>query len=238
MKKIHYEGGKGGSGVYQQIINQIPPHDLYIEGFAGGFAIGRYKRLAAASIAIDADAAVCSQLRTLGLPGLTVINGDTISLFRSIIADSGVAGQRIFVYLDPPYLFDVRSDQRPIYAHEFGRVDQHQALLDLIKSLKCKIAISGYWSELYALELDGWRTVSFNSVARSGDVRREFLWMNYPEPVALHDYSYLGSNFRERERIKRRITRWSARLQRMDVLERRAVLLAMEQAGFLQDRQI
>lgn len=235
---IHYEGGKGGSGVYQKIINQIPPHDLYIEGFAGGFAIGRLKRPAAASIAIEVDGRQCKNLRAMGLPGLTVINGDAISTLRSCIADYDVAGHRIFVYLDPPYLFEVRSDQRPIYAHEFGKVDQHLELLELIKFMDCKIAISGYWSELYARELDDWRTVSFNSVVRSGDVRREFLWMNYPEPVALHDYSYLGSNFRERERIKRRITRWSARLQRMDVLERRAVLLAMQEAGFLQDRQI
>jgi hypothetical protein len=142
------------------------------------------------------------------------------------------------VYLDPPYLFAVRTSQHPIYAHEFGTVEQHQALLDLIKSLDCKIMISGYWSELYARELADWRPTSFNSVVRSGETRREWLWMNYPEPVALHDYSYLGNNFRERERIKRRITRWSARLQRMDILERRAVLLAMQKSGFLQDPQI
>lgn len=31
-----YKGGKAGAGVYQQIINQIPPHDVYIEPFLGG----------------------------------------------------------------------------------------------------------------------------------------------------------------------------------------------------------
>jgi hypothetical protein len=51
--------------------------------------------------------------------------------------------------------------------------------------------------------------------------------MNYPEPVVLHDYRYLGSTFRERERIKRRQTRWKRRLSTMDPLERAALLSAI-----------
>lgn len=31
----NYLGGKNGSGVYQAIINLLPPHDTYIEGFLG-----------------------------------------------------------------------------------------------------------------------------------------------------------------------------------------------------------
>jgi len=68
-------------------------------------------------------------------------------------------------------------------------------------------------------------------VVRSGDTREEWLWMNYPEPIALHDYSYLGDNFRERERIKRKVSRWKAKLEKMDVLERRAILMAIQSAG-------
>lgn len=34
-----YFGGKAGSGTYQTIINQIPPHRVYIEPFVGGGAI-------------------------------------------------------------------------------------------------------------------------------------------------------------------------------------------------------
>jgi len=52
--------------------------------------------------------------------------------------------------------------------------------------------ISGYWSELYARELKNWRSISFQAMTRGGFVATEWLWMNYPEPFELHDYSFLG----------------------------------------------
>ncbi len=48
-----WPGGKAVSGVYQAIINQIPPHDVYIEPFVGGAGVLRHKRPAKANIAID-----------------------------------------------------------------------------------------------------------------------------------------------------------------------------------------
>lgn len=30
-----YSGGKGGDGVFQKIINQMPPHQIYVEAFLG-----------------------------------------------------------------------------------------------------------------------------------------------------------------------------------------------------------
>jgi hypothetical protein len=32
---MSYPGGKSGSGVYQTLINLMPPHDIYIEPFLG-----------------------------------------------------------------------------------------------------------------------------------------------------------------------------------------------------------
>ena len=48
--------------------------------------------------------------------------------------------------------------------------------------------------------------------------------------VALHDYRHLGAGFRERERIKRKKQRWTARLHRLPVLERQALLAAIDDA--------
>ena len=36
---MSYLGSKGGSGVYQKIIAEMPPHDTYIETHLGGGAI-------------------------------------------------------------------------------------------------------------------------------------------------------------------------------------------------------
>ena len=50
-----YPGGKNGAGVYQTIINLMPPHDVYIEPFLGGGAIMRQKRPALLNIGVDLD---------------------------------------------------------------------------------------------------------------------------------------------------------------------------------------
>lgn len=50
-----YPGGKGGAGVWQAIVNQMPPHDCYVEGCLGRGAVLRNKRPAEASVGIEAD---------------------------------------------------------------------------------------------------------------------------------------------------------------------------------------
>lgn len=135
-----------------------------------------------------------------------------------------------FVYCDPPYLLSVRSQQRPLYEYEFSTEAQHLELLQLLKVLDCYVMVSGYWSELYAGELSEWSVISYQAVTRGGTMATEYLWFNYPEPEQLHDYRYLGDNFRERERIKRKTQRWANRLKRLPTLERQAILSALSDA--------
>ena len=230
---MNYKGSKNGSGVFQTIINQIPPHDGYIEGFVGSGAILRMKKPAIVNVAIDIYTS-CTDLLREAVPGVVVINDDAISTLRSAVDRCGCPEASCFIYLDPPYLKvdidgkPVRKSQRDIYEHEFATVEQHQTLLTLIKSLNCMVMISGYWSKLYTRELSDWRTLSYNAMTRAGRVAREWLWMNYPEPIALHDYSFLGENRTDRQRIKRKIQRWEKRIKNMPVLEKRVLLQAME----------
>jgi len=222
---MSYDGGKGGAGVAQWIINQIPPHRTYIEAFAGGATVARTIRPAPSTILIEVDQTQATRLRT-DLVGHTVITGDAISTLTQLRKHRQIDAST-FLYCDPPYLMATRSTQRAIYRHEFGEIEQHRQLLTSLRKLPCMVAISGYWSALYELELAGWRASQFWTNDRAGNRKEEWLWMNYPEPIELHDYRYLGSNFRERERIKRKKQRWTARLARMDALERLCLMEAV-----------
>lgn len=219
-----YPGAKNGAGMFQQIINQMPPHSDYIETHLGTGAVLRRKRLAPGrNIGIDRDPEVIAAFGDT-VPGATLVRGDATAYLLGLRCTG-----RELVYTDPPYWPDSRKEHgRNLYRYEMDR-EQHAYLLDVLLSLPCMVVISGYHSDYYAQRLKGWRTHTFQAQTRRGPAM-EWLWMNFPEPVALHDYRYLGADHRERERIKRRVGRWKARLAGMDRLERQALLAALQAA--------
>jgi DNA adenine methylase len=148
--------------------------------------------------------------------------GDGSAFLRSY----SFAGDEL-VYCDPPYLFETRTG--PLYSFEFGDADQHHALLDILTALPCMVMISGYWSQLYAGRLRNWHSIKFQAMTHGGP-RTKWLWCNFPEPIALHDYRHLGDGFRERERFKRKKQRWTSRLHRLPMLEGQALLAAIDDA--------
>jgi DNA adenine methylase len=191
----------------------------------------RHKRPAALNIGIDRDpAAVRAAAAIAGNGGARFLFevGDALGF----LAGYPFAGDEL-VYCDPPYLFETRSAGRGIYDYELGD-DRHPALLDILAGLPCMAMVSGYWSELYATRLAGWQATSFPAMTRGGRQATEWLWCNFPPPVALHDYRHLGASFRERERIRRKKQRWTERLHRLPALERQALLAAMQEAGLLE----
>lgn len=222
-----YPGGKAGSGVYQKLINLMPKHSIYVEPFLGGGSIMKYKRPAPlANIAIDADA---SAIRNFGIPpgvpGYQGIVGNALDWLQS--ADVANSDDSL-IYCDPPYLMSTRRIQdRPIYRFEMTDAD-HVRLLSILTGLRCMVMVSGYPSDLYDNALSpanpregqrGWRRVTYYAMTRGGSMAQEVVWLNFPEPFELHDYRYLGENFRQRERIKRKIARWKGKLRKMDALE-------------------
>jgi len=305
-----YPGGKAGAGVYQAIINQIPPHQVYVEPFLGAGAVMLRKRPAARNIGVELDAAaaarfaamaghaagsggegprvdvyccsgvewlkhafglycvscdrqppnaaawpasarlkprMCSTMCSTSAPldhtppaGDSGSNGradgsSTAAPFsgsiQALAAGSGDARStdpaRWFVYCDPPYLRCTRrTPLRRLYRHELDEAG-HRELLDVLLRLPCLVAISGYWSPLYAAALERWRCITFNAPTRGGAVGKEHLWMNYAEPAELHDYRYLGQGKRQRERIARKVRTWSAGLARLPLLERQAIVSAL-----------
>jgi DNA adenine methylase len=93
--------------------------------------------------------------------------------------------------------------------------------------------VSGYWHPLYVTmlqEWQGWRAECFQSMTRGG-VSQEWLWMNYPADVSLHDTRFVGRGFRERERINRKRKRWVSRFLTMPPAERQVIAEALAIAG-------
>lgn len=223
-----YPGGKNGAGVYQTIINLMPPHDLYVEAFVGGGAVLLHKRPAPASIVIDIDADVAARWQSCAgqgrFAGVIAIQGDARSLIPRLCVDRPGA----LIYADPPYVRSARRDgARRIYRHEFTDQD-HRDLLSLLTAMRsAAVMISGYRSALYDRALAGWTRIDYQAMTRGGPAV-ESLWLNYAPPeAALHDLSYVGRNYRERERIQRKIDRHVRRFAAMPALERAAILAAL-----------
>ena len=229
-----YFGGKGSSGTYQTIINHIPLHDIYIEPFLGAGSIMRWKRPAPfLNWGMDMDQQVIDCWNNAEVPSNFKISaGNALLLLRSIsennydlISYLGLPGNDIFIYLDPPYLMESRKDRYKQYKHEMTR-QQHIELLELITKMPLTmVAISCYKNSLYQEYLSSWNCITFESQTRHGKAV-EYLFMNYDTPRELHDYSFLGSNFRERERIKKTVQRHISRMKRMPEHERNAILNA------------
>jgi len=248
---MSWPGGKGADGVYQRLISQIPPHQVYIEGCLGGGAILKHKKPARVSLAFDLDGAALDSFDSGGLTtqGVSVNRskhrwGDPMAylelwkyspepVVELIEADVLVALQHgrknldhhCFIYLDPPYLRSTRKSSAPLYRFEWTE-EQHQTMLQLVKTLPARVMISGYWSELYAQALSDWRMVSFTAQTRQGPAT-EYVWMNYPEPKELHDYRYLGRDWIDRQRIRRKAQRWVQKLKSLPTQERYAILDAL-----------
>lgn len=236
-----YPGGKGGSGVHQNIINLIPPHEVYIETHLGGGYILRKKRPAATNIGIDLDpevikawdrSGICKNNEWIRQPSPEIKSGDDGQYFNFIKDDATRYLKKYqftgneFVYADPPYLRKIRKGPRKLYDYEMTDQD-HMKLLSCLHAIPAKIMISGYWSSLYMDMLPGWNTHNFEAQTRNG-MATEWLWFNYPVPEILHDYSFLGANFRERERIKKKRDRWVSRLLRIPALERNAMVESLK----------
>lgn len=206
---MHYPGGK--SKTFHHVINLIPPHQVYVEPFLGVGSVMRAKRRAHLEIGVDFDG---QALERSGLDelGVHLIHGDGFRFLKHFPFQVDDV-----IYCDPPY-FPLSRKRRRVYRHDLSE-ERHQELLKLLKGLSARVIISGYESDLYCHELRDWQVYEYWSKAHDGR-RQERLWYNYPEPQELHDYRYLGSNYRQRQDIRRRLDRIKGRLSRLSTLER------------------
>ena len=81
-------------------------------------------------------------------------------------------------YVDPPYVHDTRCDSgKHRYAHELT-IEDHRALLDVLRGLTGMVVLSGYPHPLYDDTLADWRRVEREARADGARPRTEVLWLN------------------------------------------------------------
>lgn len=199
------------------------------EPFAGSAAIYRRKKPAASSILIERDRQQANKLAMLASASTKVICGDAglgiLSLEPSI-------GSGDFVYLDPPYVHEARKDLS-LYRYELTD-EQHlhlvESLLPAITAAGGLWMLSGYRNSIYdgARSLrDAWQH-DFQAMTRRGPAI-ETLWMNYdPARACIAESTFAGSDFRERERIKRKAARWASKFAALPRYEQQAILAMLE----------
>ncbi|MGI8642407.1 MAG: DNA adenine methylase [Pyrinomonadaceae bacterium] len=227
---MSYTGGKNGSGVYQKIISMMPPHRVYIEAFLGNGAILRNKKPAEVNFGIELDEKVLAELWTgAEIPNLDLINADALEYLTKHFPPLDHGNADILLYCDPPYLKNVRRAQRQYYRCDLMTQKEHEKLLHILRSFNFNVMISGYYSKLYNDLLSDWRRESFTTTNRAGHKTTEFVWLNFPKPLELHDYRFLGADYRKREDLKRKKLRWKKRLTAMPSQERFALMATIEE---------
>jgi DNA adenine methylase len=208
-----YFGSKATAGLCQPIIAMMPPHDTYIETHLGGGAIMKRKPPALRNIGIDLDPKALSEFEC-DYP-VETIHGSAHEFLTSYDYQG-----RELIYSDPPYLKSTRTSHNR-YRFEYEEKD-HIDLLEILKTLPCKVILSGHPSKLYDSLLEGWQSSEFQVVTQ-GVTRTEKLWFNFI-PDKAHWLSYAGRNFTDRQRIKRKAQRWEKNYRAMPKNERLAVL--------------
>ena len=96
-------------------------------------------------------------------------------------------------YIDPPYVFSERQDNSEIYDYEMTD-EEHIELIELLKNIDARAAISGYDSKLYNEHLDGWFKIK-NKVTQTQTTRHtgnlkyqtEILWLNFDPETQEYD---------------------------------------------------
>lgn len=88
----------------------------------------------------------------------------------------------------------------------------------MLRTVPANVMISGYPSALYDELLAGWRSIQFQVMTHGGP-RTEKLWMIFTEGSA-----FAGTNYIDRQRIKRKAERWAKNYSAMPSAEQAAIL--------------
>ncbi len=217
----NYPGHKKRDGVYHKIINEIPSCDIYRELFAGSAAIASLLKIPEAQIHLnEKDVKVFQDLR-FAFPSNIVTNDCAISVIKNLPSKPQ---RKEVVFLDPPYRHKTRPQNTLIYDCEMSDDDHEQLLMAVLeKSPAYNFIIQHPEDEMYNDFLKGWRKTPIK-MRYHRKTQIEILYTNYEKPTALQDYSCLGDNRHDRQRIKRKGDRLVAKMLELPAVERNYVI--------------
>jgi len=217
MNLNNYPGAKNNTGLIQFLVNEIPYHTRYWELYAGSAALFRNKRAANSNILNDINSDVVAALKE-EMHGAAIYNLPAVPLLQN-----GSFTREDFIYLDPPYPKKARRSGRSYYKHEMLEDYDHVQLLTTIQALEANVMISTGQNDLYDDMLKGWRKKEFNTMSQRGPYV-EIIFMNYDQPTILHQYDMLGSDYIERQHMKRKITRFKNKIEQLPIHQKHLLM--------------
>lgn len=99
-----------------------------------------------------------------------------------VIADYG-QGAGNLLYVDPPYLGDVRGSDGRQYRVDMRGREEHRDLAAALRACRAAVVLSGYDSPLYRELFSDWHRAEITAITQQGTGRRnrvEVLWSNRP----------------------------------------------------------
>jgi site-specific DNA-adenine methylase len=141
----------------------------------------------------DLNPVIIEYLSSLSRPNTNITRRDALNYLLY-----NIWRQDDFVYLDPPYPVDARRSTKNLYNFEMLADGDHVKLLSAARDLKNPVMISTRENPLYAEMLHDWRMEKFLTSDRGGAVY-EVIYMNYPKPEFLHEYTFVGNGRTKRQ---------------------------------------
>lgn len=207
----------------------MPWHNRYFELCAGTAQL-YYAKVPATVTNYLADInpeiiAYHEQKRQYPAPYLRIVQMDVVQALLNLHHNIGL-NSHDFIYLDPPYPASARRSDVKCYPNEMLTDEQHILLLSTIRRLKAKVMISSRQNDLYDRVLHDWRKKELKVRTRVS-TETEVIYMNYAPPQLLHQYNYLGVDCWDRQRVKRKIARFAAKIAALPVYEQHVLIQEM-----------
>lgn len=224
--------GKSTDGVYQHLINRIPPHTIYIELCVGQATINRAKRPAMLNLLVDVDPQINRLYQNANIPKEMRIQGyraDCVAWLKHTYPKIPVDPQfpcpeeNIFIFIDPPTDKDVHRKKNS--NRHLMPLDSITELCRILVGIKCKVMLTTFVGSIYDGVFEnekGWHRELFTGYSANPDGSDEVILTNYVPDEDLHDYSFCGTTPDERARIRKQNESLVAVLKPMSLLERRA----------------